>query len=65
MIARAIESLFYTAAVSGTHRALCEMGMIPPDSQGTPAEQVRGAIVGPPATEAVEDSPKARKAKAS
>jgi hypothetical protein len=54
MIAKAIESLFYTAAVTGTHRACREMGMIPDDAQGTPAEQVRQCIAGPEA-QAIED----------
>jgi hypothetical protein len=55
MIARAIENLFYTAAVTGTHRALTEMGMIATDAPGTPAEQIR-SIVGPPAqTPAIEN----------
>jgi hypothetical protein len=44
MIARAIENLFYNAAVSGTHRALCDMGMIPPDCPGSPVEQVRALL---------------------
>ena len=62
MIARAIENLFYSAAVTGTHRALTEMGMILPDATGTPVEQVR-AIVGPadpapaPTPQAIEDEP--------
>jgi hypothetical protein len=47
MIARAIESVFYTAAVTGTHRAMSDMGFIPTGTPGTPAEQVRAAIHGP------------------
>lgn len=57
MIARAIESLFYTAAVTGTHRACREMGLIPDDADGSPAEQVRLAIAGPAETPAIEDEP--------
>lgn len=66
MIARAIETLFYTAAVRGTHKALADMGFIDPASAaGTPAEQVR-AVVGParPDTPAVADEPEpARKSR--
>jgi hypothetical protein len=46
MIARAIEAVFYTSAVNGTHRAMSDMGFIPDGSHGTPAEQVRAAIHG-------------------
>lgn len=57
MIARAIENLFYTAAVTGTHKALNDMGMIPPEANGSPVEQVRAAIVGPAPVEAIADEP--------
>lgn len=53
MIARAVEAIFYHSAVRGTHRALSEMGFIPAEAGGTPAEQVR-AIVAP---EAIGDKP--------
>jgi hypothetical protein len=67
MIARAIESIFYSSAVNGTHRAMSDMGFIPDGSHGTPAEQVRAAIHGttveaiaaPPADEDA-DKPRTR-----
>ncbi len=64
MIGRAIENLFYRAAVTGTHRALSEMGMLPTDATGTPAEQVRQAIVGPdvPAIEEGDTKPRGKRA---
>lgn len=55
MIARAIETVFYAAAVRGTHRAMSDMGFIAADAVGTQAEQVRAAIVGPPETPAIEE----------
>lgn len=39
---RAIEAMFYNAAVKGTHKALNDMGMIPPEAEGfQPVDQVR------------------------
>lgn len=55
MIARAIETVSYTAAIKGTHRAMSEMGFIDPSATGTQAEQVRAAIVGPPEAPAIEE----------
>ena len=59
MIARAIESLFYTSAVRGTHRALSDMGFIGPASAGSQAEQVRAVIGQAEAVPALSDEPAA------
>lgn len=61
MLARAIEAMFYGAAVNGTHKAMKDMGMVPADAEGTPLEQIRAVTAPPP--EAIADEPRGRKAR--